>query len=154
MAARMMIRTLALASLALAACADTAVTDGVVQDITAPLAATCSTRTGGALVTISVSEDHPETFTAWVTNADFIAEAKRLLQEGERGTPNFKFVDGSDCDAQWSFHVDASDAEFPWGTIEVCDAMPSYVNQNKSEWISKNLRWCPWGSRVLDVVEQ
>ena len=44
--------------------------------------------------------------------------------------------------------------EARFGPIEICDAMPSYVNQNKAEWIAKDLRWCPWGSRVLDVVEQ
>jgi hypothetical protein len=134
------------ASLAVAVAQDTSTT-GIVDDA-------CSARTGGALVTIAVAEDAPEQFTAWITNADFIAEAKRLLADDERGTPNFKFVDGPDCDLQYSFHVDAVDAEFPWGATEVCDAMPSYVNQNKAEWIAKNLRWCPWGSRVVSVVEQ
>jgi hypothetical protein len=163
MAARMMTRSsaltsaaFALASLGLAACApaDDAA-PAVAQSTTAAFGnSVCASRQGGALVTIAVSEDHPETFTAWVTNPDFIAEAKRLLADNERGTPNFKFIDGTDCDDQWSFHVDPADAEFPWGTIEICDAMPSYVDQNKGEWIEKNLRWCPWGSRVLEVVEQ
>jgi len=116
--------------------------------------ASCASRTGGALVTVEVGHENPEQFTAWITNPDFIAEANRLLADGERGTPNFKFVDGTDCDSQWAFHVDAADAEFPWGTIEVCDAMPSYVNQNRSYWIEKNLRWCPWGSRVVSVEQK
>jgi hypothetical protein len=148
-------------SLSLAACAtsDDGVDgneDGVIQNTETPaFAGSCSARRGGALVTISVGgEESPEKFTAWVTNIDFIAEAKRLLADNDRGTPNFKMLLGSDCDAQWDFHVDPVDAEFPWGTIELCDGLPSYVNQHKEEWERTVVRWCPWGSRVLSVVEQ
>jgi hypothetical protein len=137
-------------SLSLSACAD----QMDLSDKAVPTAATvpaCASRTGGALVTIEVGGS--ETFTAWITNRDFIAEAKRLLADDERGTPNFKFVDGTDCDPQYSFHVDPADADFPWGTIELCDGLASHVEDHKSEF-ARIQRWCPWGSRVLSVREQ
>jgi hypothetical protein len=134
------------------------------HDCTAPttppgggtVAADCATRQGGAMVTIEVADTASERYTTWVSASDgeFIDEAKRLVAAGEKRVPTFKVLDGTDCDASWGFHLDAVDASFADFTTEVCDALPSYLNQNKAEWLQKNLRWCPWGARVVSVDDR
>jgi hypothetical protein len=133
------------------------------HDCTAPtpptggtVAADCATRQGGAMVTLEIADTASERFTTWVGAGDgeFIDEAKRLLAAGEKRVPTFKVLDGTDCDGHWSFHLDAVDASFADFTTEVCDSLPSYLNQNKAEWLQKNLRWCPWSTRVISVDDR
>jgi hypothetical protein len=121
-----------------------------------PVAADCAARKGGAMVTIETADTASERVTTWVSAADatFIDEAKRLVAAGEKRVPTFKVLDGTDCDGRWSFHLDPVDAAFADFTIEVCDALPSYLQQNKSEWLAKDLRWCPWGGRVISVDDR
>jgi hypothetical protein len=121
-----------------------------------PVGADCATRRGGAFVTIEVADTASERVSTWVSAADasFIDEAKRLVAAGERRVPTFKVEDGTDCDGRWSFHLDAIDAAFADFTTEVCDGLPSYLQQNKAEWMAKDLRWCPWGARVISVDDR
>jgi hypothetical protein len=144
--------------LSLAACAGEDPSSEAAFAQSGAVAQDCAERTGGAYVTFEVGgEGNPdgELFTGWFTDPTFIADAKWHLENNERGTPNMAFVDGGDCaDDKWSFHVDPKDAQVAWGSIEVCDAMPSYVNDNRDEWITKELRWCPWGVRFVSVDEK
>ncbi len=117
-------------------------------------AALCEDRTGGALVTFTVAEDPNEMFTAWIEDDAFIDEAIRLIADGETRVPNFAMADGMDCDGQWSWHVDPVDAVFADFTIEVCDSLPSYIEDNKEEWFAMNPRWCPWGARMVSVDDR
>jgi len=112
----------------------------------------CADRTGGALVTIEVGNTASEQFRAWVTKPSFIAEAHRLQTSGETRNPTFTVVDGTGCDARWTFSVDAAEAEFAEVNTEVCDALPSDVEDHKAAWIGKT--WCPWGSRVVSVEDR
>ena len=114
--------------------------------------ALCEDRTGGALVEFEIVE---ETFRVWIENAAFIAEAERLLDAGEPRVPNFQtLVDGTDCDPQWSWHADPNDVEFADVTIELCDAVPSYIEENKADWLDQVGQWCPWSARVTAVTER
>jgi hypothetical protein len=114
--------------------------------------ALCEDRTGGALVEFEIVE---ETFRVWIENAAFIAEAERLLDAGETRVPNFQtLIDGSDCDPQWSWHVDPNDVEFADFTIELCDAVPSYIEENKADWFDQVGQWCPWSARVTAVTQR
>ena len=109
----------------------------------------CAGRTGGALVTIEVGNRNPEQFRAWVTKRSFITEAKRLLASGATRNALFKVVDGAGCDARFTFSVSPGNPGFSDITTEVCDALPSDVDDHKSAWIGK--QWCPWGVRVIAV---
>jgi len=105
---------------------------------------------GGAIV---VFEIVAETLRVGTVNGAFIAEAERLLDAGETRVPVFaSLVDGTDCDPQWSWHPDPSDMEFADFTIELCDGLPSYIEENKAEWMSSVVSYCPWSARVTEVI--
>jgi hypothetical protein len=114
--------------------------------------AQCAARTGGAVIEFEIVDD---TFSIWVENADFIAEARRLLSAGETRVPVFgTLIDGTDCDEQWSWHADPNDVEFADFTIELCDGVPSYIEENKQEWFDSVGAWCPWSAVVTAVDER
>ncbi len=119
-----------------------------------PIAADCSARGSGAMITIENVDDAAERYTGWFTQPAFIDEAKRLLAEGESRVPSFAFLDGTDCDGNWSWHLDAIDAHFADFTIEVCDAIPSHLQANKDAWLASKQRWCPWGAKVIAVDDR
>jgi hypothetical protein len=110
----------------------------------------CDDYTNGAFVEFEIVE---ETLRVWIENEAFITEAQRLLAADETRVPAFNtLVDGTGCDPQWSWHPDPSDVEFADFTIELCDAVPSYIEENKAEWFDSVGSWCPWSARVTAVV--
>jgi len=112
----------------------------------------CADRTGGALIEFDIVD---ETIEVWIENDDFVAEAQRLLAAGETRVPVFNaLVDGRDCDDQWSWHPDPNDVEFADLTIELCDGVPSYIEENKQEWFDTVGSWCPWSAVVTAVDER
>ena len=121
---------------------------------TEPAKADCGVRKNGAMITFENVKEHSERFTAWVTEPKFIDESLRLLSTGEQRVPNLKVEDHTDCDASWSWHVDPVDAE--WGdlSIEWCDAIPSYIQANRIDWLASGARWCPWGALVVAVDDR
>jgi hypothetical protein len=117
-----------------------------------PVAADCATRHGGAFVTIEVASQFH--FTTWVpaSNQAFIDHAKENLAAGTHQNVSFpKMVDGTDCDAQWSWNVDATNAEFADFSVEVCDGTPAYIEANKADWFRAPGYYCPWGVTVTAV---
>jgi hypothetical protein len=120
-----------------------------------PIAADCASRRGGAFVTIQVAEQF--SFKVWVpaANGEFIAHAKQNLAAGTRQNVSFtKMVDGTDCDGQWSWTVDTSDASFPDFSVEVCDGTPEYIEANKAEWFRAPGYYCPWGAKITAVDDR
>jgi hypothetical protein len=112
----------------------------------------CADRTGGALVEFSIAD---ETLRVWIENSAFVSEAERLLAAGESRIPVFNtLLDGRDCDAQWSWHPDSADVEFADFTIELCDGIPSYIEENKAEWLDTVGAYCPWSATVSAVTRR
>jgi hypothetical protein len=110
----------------------------------------CEDYTDGAFVEFEIVK---ETFRVWIENAAFITEAERLLAAGETRVPVFEtLIDGTGCDPQWSWHADPDDVSFADFTIELCDAVPSYIEENKDDWFDQVGSWCPWSARVTAVT--
>jgi hypothetical protein len=96
-----------------------------------------------------------ETLRVWIENSAFVTEAERLLASAESRVPVFNtLVDGRDCDPQWSWHPDPSDVEFADFTIELCDGIPSYIEENKAEWFDTVGSYCPWSATVTAVTRR
>ena len=113
----------------------------------------CADRAGGARITLDIAGT--ETLTVWSENDAFIAEARALESTGDRRIPMFNdLVDGRDCDAQWSWHVDPTDMEWVDASIELCDAVPSGIEGDRSYWLDTVDQYCPWAASVASVVEQ
>jgi hypothetical protein len=126
---------------------DRADTGGTMNDA----GALCSERTGGALIRFAIGN---ESLTVWVTNDSFIAEAERLRMAGERRIPSFALLDDTDCDPQWTWHVDPASVAFADVTIEVCDGLPSHIENDKRYWLETLGSYCPWSARVVSVDDR
>jgi len=90
-----------------------------------------------------------------VTDGAFIDEARRHLAAGTGRIPIFgTLLDGTDCDAQWTWHVDPADAIFADAAIELCDGLPSGIEANKAYWLGTVGSYCPWYARVSAVDDR
>jgi hypothetical protein len=127
--------------------ADTAGAGGTASDA----GALCSGRAGGALIRFEIGS---EALTVWVTNDSFITEAQRLRAAGEQRVPSFALLDGTDCDPQWTWHVDPASVAFADVTIEVCDGLPSHIENDKQYWLETLGSYCPWSARVVSVDDR
>jgi hypothetical protein len=89
----------------------------------------------------------------WSENAAFIADAQKLIgNEGFRPTPVFDKVRlGHGACSGRAWHVDPKEMAFGDFTTEVCDAMPSYIDENLAGWLTAPGNYCPWGPRVVSV---
>ena len=117
---------------------------------TPKIGASCAALSPTVLVEFEIGD---ETLTVGIDDDAFATEAMRLLESGETRVPAFNtLVDGEGCDPQWSWHPDPSDVEFADFTIELCDGVPSYVEENKAEWLATVGSYCPWSARVTDVT--
>jgi hypothetical protein len=114
--------------------------------------ALCEERIEGALVDFDIVG---ESLTVWITNGEFIDEAKKLLASGDQRIPVFDgLLDGRDCDADWTWHVDPSSASFADFTIELCDGLPSHIEADKTYWIGTVKSYCPWSAKVTAVDDR
>jgi hypothetical protein len=123
------------------------------------LAGGCSARTGGAFVTLEVCA---ESVKVWVSSAyapEFIARAQDLASNPSSPgptTPQLGLFDGTDCDGQWTWHVDPANAAWVAAPANPpCSACPSQVEATKSYFLVEVGTWCPdpavQGVRVLSV---
>jgi glucose/arabinose dehydrogenase len=121
-------------------------------DVAVLPACDCGERAGGAFVRFDISG---QSLTVWVTNAEFIDTATALLASGKRKVPIFNtLLDGTDCDPQWTWHVDPADVVFADAAIELCDGVPSHIEANKDYWINTVGAFCPWSAVVAAVDDR
>jgi hypothetical protein len=102
---------------------------------------------GSVIVTFAVEA---EGFKVLLTDPADITIAQALLA-GEEAPPipnGLVVRDDSGVNAPWSWHLDPDSIEFADITIEVCDALPSYVEE---ETLTPDDRYCPWSARVIAV---
>lgn len=119
---------------------------------TATPAALCAERTGGALITFAICE---RTLTLWSTAGPFVDDAVAMLASGEERIPAFdELVDGTDCDAQWSWHADPAAMSFVDLAIELCDGCPFHIEEDKAYWLDTVGQYCPWTARVTAVDDR
>ncbi|MFO8175953.1 MAG: hypothetical protein R6T96_16835 [Longimicrobiales bacterium] len=114
---------------------------------------TDSDLAGGVLASFDVEG---EVFRIWVTNPATILQLYDL-QAGTSAAniPNGPLRTGPGRGAHnlpWSWHMDPAETEMAENTIEVCDGLPSYVEENLQEWLSLG-RYCPWAAQLLDLED-
>jgi hypothetical protein len=115
-------------------------------------AALCAERRGGALVSFAVCD---ESLTVWSSAPAFIDQALALLESGGQLIPVFEILrDGSDCDGQWTWHVDPAAMSFAELAIELCDGCPSHIEDDKPYWLGTVGQYCPWTARVVAVDDR
>jgi hypothetical protein len=99
------------------------------------------------VVTMRVADS--EEFRALLTDPADIAIAYELLSgERESAIPNAVVVRGDpSVNTGYSWHMDPETFEWADMTIEVCDGLPSHVEDNT---VTSD-RYCPWSAVVIAV---
>ena len=103
----------------------------------------------GVIVTFRVADR--EEYKIQLTDPADIEMARQLLA-GEEGPkiPNGKVVFGDPgVNEGYSWHIDPEPLEFVDMTTEVCDGLPSDVEQG----IITSDYYCPWAAEVIAIVE-
>ncbi|MDQ3694683.1 MAG: hypothetical protein M3464_13805 [Chloroflexota bacterium] len=106
----------------------------------------------GILATFEV---YGERFHVWVTNSTAIQQILDLRDgKSEASIPNGRINRGSgqaDHNAPHPWHLDAEEIELTENAIEVCDGLPSYVDDHVDEFVDRVGRYCPWHARLVEV---
>ena len=99
--------------------------------------------------TVAVIEVVDETYRIELATPELVDHARRLLDgEDIANIPNGKIDRGSpSVNDPWSWHIDPATIEFADLTTEVCDGLPSAVEDGSltSEF------FCPWDATVVAI---
>jgi hypothetical protein len=115
----------------------------------ASAAGACSARAGGAFVTL---EKCGQAVKLWITNEDFVTGAEALQRGEPAGVPVLDLFAGTDCDPQWTWHVNGATATFASApAVGGCDVCPGLVERDASYYVQDLGVWCPSASRVVAV---
>lgn len=106
-------------------------------------------RAEGVVVTFLVADR--EQYKIRLTDPEDIEIARKLLAGGEAPSiPNGVVVRGDPgVNVGYSWHIDPDRVEFADFTMEVCDGLPSDVEQV----IITSERYCPWSAEVIAIEE-
>jgi hypothetical protein len=107
---------------------------------------------GGVLATFEASG---ERFRVWVTNPQTIWDLHQLHQGQSTATiPNGRIFRGpgrAGHNVPYRWHLDPQDITMADFTVEVCDASPSYVEENVGEFVKNVKRYCPWNAKLVEL---
>jgi hypothetical protein len=115
----------------------------------AACAAPSTPKPGGVVVTFRVADK--EDYKIRLTDPADIEVARKLLagEEAPR-IPNGKVVRGeADVNTGYTWHIDPAYIEFADFTMEVCDGLPSDVEQA----LITSEQYCPWSAVVISIDE-
>ncbi|CAN5296658.1 hypothetical protein BH11ACT3_BH11ACT3_13590 [soil metagenome] len=92
-----------------------------------------------------------ETYKIELTTPENLQIARDLLAGKKAPSiPNGKVVrDEPGVNAPWSWHIDPATLEWADQTIEVCDGLPSYVE----DLTVTSDYYCPWSAKVIAIDE-
>lgn len=129
------VSTVAIAVLALAACSDDKAADEAAT-VRAP-----------AVVTFRVAGD--EEFKVELATDELVDHAEALLEgESVASIPTGTVVRGDpSVNTDWSWHIDPATFGFADATTEVCDGLPSAVEDQTIT----SPDYCPWSAEIVDL---
>lgn len=90
-----------------------------------------------------------ETYKVELATPALIEHAQKLLAgESVSAIPLGTVVrDDPGPNAPWSWHIDPASLEFADMTIEVCDGLPSYVEDRTVT----SEQYCPWSAKIVAI---
>lgn len=90
-----------------------------------------------------------EQYKIELATPELVAHAEALLAgEDVASIPLGRVVrDDPGPNAPWSWHIDPATLEFADMTIEVCDGLPSYVEDE----IVTSPDYCPWSAEIVSI---
>ena len=94
-----------------------------------------------------------EQFRVRIEDAATIAQARALIANGQQKNVNGEIARGSGgFNTGYSWHLRPGTVAFADVTIELCDGMPSYVEENVDYYVDTVKQYCPWGARIVSEV--
>lgn len=106
----------------------------------------------GAVFVIEVID---ERFRVLLTRYEAVQEARELMESGESRVLVGRLVGGSGgFNLGYSWHLEPDSVGFHDVAMELCDGLPSYVEQNLGYWLDTVGTYCPWQSRVVAEVQE
>jgi hypothetical protein len=109
---------------------------------------------GGALATFEVEG---ERFRVWTTNPQTIHDLHELHQgTSTANIPNGRILRGpgrARHNAPYHWHLDPQDIAMADAKIELCDGLPSYVEENVEEFVERVRRYCPWAAKLVELQD-
>jgi hypothetical protein len=107
---------------------------------------------GGVLATFEVKG---ERFRVWTTNPQTIHDLHELRRSTSTANiPNGRILRGpgrARHNAPYHWHLDPQDITMAEVAIEVCDGLPSYVEENVDEFVERVGRYCPWAAQLVEL---
>jgi hypothetical protein len=90
-----------------------------------------------------------ETYKIELASPELVQHARDLLNgEDVAAIPLGTVVrDDPGVNAPWSWHIDPATLEFADMTIEVCDGLPSYVEDGT---VTSD-QYCPWSAKIVSI---
>lgn len=101
---------------------------------------------GSAVVTFGVVN---ETFRVQLIDAEQIEAARQAQEGGAARIPIGRIMSGTNVNVGWSWHL--VEVEFAEATIELCDGLPSHVEQEGTAFA--NGYYCPWSAEIMSIEE-
>jgi hypothetical protein len=107
---------------------------------------------GGTTAVATFEVAGTETFAIELTTPELVEHARQLLAGEEvAAIPNGIVVrDDGGVNGPWTWHIDPASLEFADMTTEVCDGLPSHVEEGT---VTSD-RYCPWSATVIAVEER
>ncbi len=107
----------------------------------------------GQLFTLGFRYHEDAEFTVFVAThpevEQMTAEAQKPFDEKTLITSGIVRKRRAHINPDWNFSMGSRSIALGEVFIEVCDASPYYVQENRRDWLGE--RWCPWGSYVKRV---
>ena len=87
---------------------------------------------------------HPETI-----------ETALAVSRGESRAriPIGPLVKGEAFGNPWSWHLDPDKVRLAELTVEVCDGLPSHVEEDLAYWVGTVKFYCPWSAAIMSIEE-
>lgn len=119
----------------------------VAASAAALLLAGCTSAPKNPIATFQVAGD--ETYKIELATPELVQHAEDLLAGKDVAAIPLGTVvrDSPGVNAPWSWHIDPATLEFADMTIEVCDGLPSYVEDRT---VTSD-QFCPWSAKVIAI---
>ena len=124
----------------------------ILSMVSLPIVVACGNEDASPPVVVATFEVAGiESFKVELTAPELVDHAKMLLEGAAiAAIPIATVVSGDPgVNAPWSWHLDPSTLEFADVAIEVCDGLPSFVEDGTLT----SEQYCPWSAKVIAVDE-
>ncbi len=93
---------------------------------------------------------HGERFTIHILAPEAITLAEENLRGGNNLFPMGELARGDGgFNKPWSWHLKPETVKMVEVSIELCDGLPSHIEENLDYWIETVGTYCPWGARII-----